>query len=279
MRSVFHESTRYDLDSLVQNMPQALGLFGSAGSGLLTAAKYLASELGSDPEIVYPEKKDEVDLESGSITIDIIRRLQVMTRSKSPMRRCFVIYMADTMRHEAQNAFLKLLEEPTDNINFILLVHDSEKLLPTVISRLQRVSVRPITTGQSEMLLSSLKVDEPKKRQQLLFLADGKPSLLVKLAQDEDVFEIETKSLLMARKFVQGSLYDKLLICQSIKSSKIEAQRLVDYSIRLIKHDIETKQVADDQIISQLARLERAVGRLTGNGNPRLVLASAALGV
>lgn len=258
-------------------MPQALGVFGVSGSGLLMAAKYLASQVGAVPEIVYPEKKDEIDLESGSITIDIIRRLQTMTRTKTSSRRCIVIYMADTMKHEAQNAFLKLLEEPADNISFVLLAHNSDRLLPTVISRLQRITIRPITTEQSDMLLTRLKVDDPKKRQQLLFLADGKPSRLSKLSNDDELFESETKALLAARKFVQGSLYDRLVICQSIKSSKLEAERLVDYSIRLIKHDIATKKTAEDQAISQLKRLERAAGRLKSNGNPRLALAAAVL--
>ena len=277
MRPVFHELTRRELDVLAENMPQALGVFGVSGSGLLMAAKYLASQVGAVPEIVYPEKKDEIDLESGSITIDIIRRLQTMTRTKTSSRRCIVIYMADTMKHEAQNAFLKLLEEPADNISFVLLAHNSDRLLPTVISRLQRITIRPITTEQSDMLLTRLKVDDPKKRQQLLFLADGKPSRLSKLSNDDELFESETKALLAARKFVQGSLYDRLVICQSIKSSKLEAERLVDYSIRLIKHDIATKKTAEDQAISQLKRLERAAGRLKSNGNPRLALAAAVL--
>ena len=277
MRPVFHELTRRELDVLAENMPQALGVFGVSGSGLLMAAKYLASQVGAVPEIVYPEKKDEIDLESGSITIDIIRRLQTMTRTKTSSRRCIVIYMADTMKHEAQNAFLKLLEEPADNISFVLLAHNSDRFLSTVISRLQRITIRPITTEQSDMLLTRLKVDDPKKRQQLLFLADGKPSRLSKLSNDDELFESETKALLAARKFVQGSLYDRLVICQSIKSSKLEAERLVDYSIRLIKHDIATKKTAEDQAISQLKRLERAAGRLKSNGNPRLALAAAVL--
>lgn len=277
MRPIFHELTGQDLDVLAENMPHALGLFGSEGSGLLTAAKYLAGQTGAMPEVIYPEKKDEIDLESGSITIDIIRRLQTMTRTKTSARRCLIIYMADAMRPDAQNAFLKLLEEPTDNVSFILLAHNSDRLLPTIISRLQRITVRPITTEQSDMLLTSLKVSDPKKRQQLLFLASGKPSRLARLAGDNELFEAETKSLLKARQFVQGSLYDKLVICQSIKSSKLEAEKLIDYSIHLIKHDIATKKSAEDQTIGQLRRLERAAGRLKSNGNPRLVLAAAVL--
>ena len=277
MRPIFHELTGQDLNVLAENMPHALGLFGAEGSGLLTAAKYLAGQTGAMPEVIYPEKKGEIDLESGSITIDIIRRLQTMTRTIASARRCLIIYMSDTMRPDAQNAFLKLLEEPTDNVSFILLAHDSDRLLPTIISRLQRITVRPITAEQSDMLLTSLKVNDPKKRQQLLFLASGKPSRLARLAGDNELFEAETKSLLKARQFVQGGLYDKLVICQSIKSSKLEAEKLIDYSIRLIKHDIATKKSAEDQTISQLKRLERAAGRLKGNGNPRLVLAATVL--
>jgi DNA polymerase III subunit delta' len=51
----------------------------------------------------------------------------------------------DTMRKETANAFLKLLEEPSDNILFILTASKTDQLLPTIISRCQHIRLGPMS--------------------------------------------------------------------------------------------------------------------------------------
>ena len=50
-------------------------------------------------------------------------------------RKVYVLRQADTMNPAAQNALLKLLEEPPRSASFILAVERAESLLPTVRSR------------------------------------------------------------------------------------------------------------------------------------------------
>ena len=50
-----------------------------------------------------------------------------------------VILRAETLTLEAQNALLKLLEEPPEDTVLILVTHDKELLLPTVVSRCEIV--------------------------------------------------------------------------------------------------------------------------------------------
>lgn len=51
----------------------------------------------------------------------------------------FVVISVDQFGFEAQNAFLKNLEEPMEGTSIILLVSDEKKLLPTILSRSQVV--------------------------------------------------------------------------------------------------------------------------------------------
>jgi DNA polymerase III delta prime subunit len=51
--------------------------------------------------------------------------------------RKFFIISADSITHEAQNAFLKTLEEPTLNTHFFLIFPRANGLLPTLLSRLE----------------------------------------------------------------------------------------------------------------------------------------------
>ena len=76
-----------------------------------------------------------------TINIKQIRDLRlVLSRSMgSGNKRIVIISEAHTMRHEAQNAFLKTLEEPHDNTLIILTSSNPSRLYPTILSRCQDV--------------------------------------------------------------------------------------------------------------------------------------------
>jgi hypothetical protein len=50
-----------------------------------------------------------------------------------------VIFQAEKLTHEAQNAFLKTLEESSDHTIFILCTTNERNLLPTIISRSRKI--------------------------------------------------------------------------------------------------------------------------------------------
>ena len=50
----------------------------------------------------------------------------------------YIFPTADTMNVQAQNALLKILEEPPDGVYFLLLCEDADSLLPTIRSRAPR---------------------------------------------------------------------------------------------------------------------------------------------
>ncbi|MDI7247754.1 MAG: DNA polymerase III subunit [Bacillota bacterium] len=81
-----------------------------------------------------------------SVKIDQIREMK-KEMSLKPRRdvgfRVTIIEGAEKMTVEAQNSFLKLLEEPPDRAVFVLVCQNPSGLLPTVRSRCQMVRVRP----------------------------------------------------------------------------------------------------------------------------------------
>jgi DNA polymerase-3 subunit delta' len=64
---------------------------------------------------------------------------QVKMSATQSGRRVFIISQADKMNIEAANAFLKTLEEPHDNITFILTTSKKDALPQTILSRCQQV--------------------------------------------------------------------------------------------------------------------------------------------
>ena len=69
------------------------------------------------------------------ITVDQIREVIEMTTVKASSDRYFFFKNAEKMQIQAQNATLKLFEEPKDNYHFILFTNKPEALLPTIRSR------------------------------------------------------------------------------------------------------------------------------------------------
>lgn len=67
----------------------------------------------------------------------------------------------ESMKKEAANSFLKLLEEPAEDLIFLLTTDNTEALLPTIISRCQHVQLSPLKTNEIEQaLIKQDNVDE-----------------------------------------------------------------------------------------------------------------------
>jgi len=84
-----------------------------------------------------------------------------------------ILWLPELMQSAAANAVLKLLEEPPPATIFLLVSHAPEQLLPTIISRVQPVVVRPYSEDDlTEFLHQRHHVPEAKARQ-VAQLADG----------------------------------------------------------------------------------------------------------
>ncbi|MDR1876876.1 MAG: DNA polymerase III subunit delta' [Flavobacteriaceae bacterium] len=103
-----------------------------------------------------------------------------------------IIWMAETMRTEAANKLLKILEEPPAKTLFLLLAEDDKKMLSTILSRCQRVNVNRIEDEKIvESLQSKFSIDE-KQAVKIAKRAEGDWNLaciLIKNATVQEEFE------------------------------------------------------------------------------------------
>lgn len=58
--------------------------------------------------------------------------------------KVFIIWMAEKMNLAASNELLKSLEEPTDNTLILLVAEDTDRILPTIISRTQTIRIKEL---------------------------------------------------------------------------------------------------------------------------------------
>ena len=87
-----------------------------------------------------------------SFHIDAVRgmRQSAYVLPNEAERKIYVLHGAHTMTTEAQNALLKLLEEPPDYVRIILTVPNRRQLLPTVISRATAFSLGELSTESAD---------------------------------------------------------------------------------------------------------------------------------
>lgn len=261
---------RSKLDRLRQNRPQNMLLTGAQGVGLKTIAQYLAG--GDLVQIIEPrDAKGEATGERGTISIEQIRELYKTTRGKSSRPAVVLIDDAERLSPGAQNAFLKLLEEPPNNLSFILTSHHPRQLLDTVLSRAQTVHVPPISGLQSQKITTGFNALDDNEKKQLLFIASGRPALLHRLADDKKQRQQLVQTMTDARNFINATPgYQRLLVAVSHYKNRSAALDFVDACLTITTHVMYTQPTT--QLAGFIDRLVDAEDALSKNANPKLQL-------
>jgi len=130
------------------------------------------------------------------IKIEQVRELQreMSLRPLEAPRKIALISGAEKMNQAAGNALLKTLEEPNGEALFILLTHQSERILPTIRSRCQRLQFGHLPLDRlKDALTAKLGLDETEGHL-LATLAEG--SFKKALGRDRDFFIEQRRTLL-----------------------------------------------------------------------------------
>ncbi len=120
------------------------------------------------------------------ISVEDVRAVGQFLRHTAAMGgwRTVVVDSADAMNVNAQNALLKVLEEPPPRTLLLLVCHAPSRLLPTVRSRCRTLNLRPLAEDQVAAIIAQEQPDLPAAERQLLArLADGAPGWALDLAE------------------------------------------------------------------------------------------------
>ena len=163
-------------------------LCGPAGSGkhtltrILSAAMQCEGRSGKIPcgvcsgcrkalEGVHPDIITVDDPDHKAMTVDPIRaaRSDMFIRPNEGKRKIYIIPRGQDMNESAQNALLKILEEPPDYGVFLILSTNAERLLPTIRSRCAELQLGPV----AQLHAARVKVDLTVARDLAVHQRDG----------------------------------------------------------------------------------------------------------
>lgn len=117
--------------------------------------------------------------------VELVRRLQadLALRPVEADWKVVILTDADRMTPQAANAFLKTLEEPPPFVVLVLTAQDEEALLPTIRSRCQVITLRPVPLAEIEEGLKA-RGAPPEQAALLARLSEGRVGWALRALKD-----------------------------------------------------------------------------------------------
>lgn len=223
---------------------------------------------GNHPDIII------VSPDGLSIKIDQVRGIQ-HDMSYTPRYdkgfRVTILESAEKMTQEAQNSFLKLLEEPPRNVVFILITGNPLGLLPTVRSRCQSIRVN---FGGSEIgedfspIIEKLRKVHSYSSLEVLREAEA----IEKIVQDRGGAGKSRAELEKALVAAAGWFRDVIVFKETreLSLTSIRCGDSASKKVAALSNDGELYGVHD--LISIIERIEESRRKVRQNANMRLIL-------
>lgn len=276
---VGHKREREELSGLLSRDGLSLSFSGKEGTGKkLVALSFLRTllnvseteDIRKHPDLFLIEKEDEM------IKADDIRALINFSSIKSYLggKKAVLIDNAENMNKNAQNALLKILEEPPKGEFIILITKDFEELLPTIRSRVTNIRFRDLNDGEMREIF-------PNITEEILAVADGS-------AKKADAFiHADIKAMNAFAKntilgggdaFLEGKelTYVNLIIyteyTQKTIADMIFEKNGGEPRLRLSKYLNEHYDFRADYLIEKSRKLDKTAKLYAGNYNKKLLL-------
>lgn len=286
--------------TLARNFAQALNCSSSpAPCGHCPSCTRIASSKYSDVQVITRLKDEKTGRFKRDISIEQMRDVQKAAQFPpyEGKFKVFIIDGAELLSSDAANCFLKTLEEPPARVIFLLLTSKESGVLPTVVSRCQRLELHPMPSNQVENAL--IAQGEDKSQAQLLaHLSQGclgwalqakiEPQLLQQRQEKTDLFRQLAKSGYEIRFGVAAELAVQFEREPEQVTTVLETWSMWWRDLLLIKEKcrqwvVNVDQMAEleqseanvfsvTQIKGAIKNIQLTIRYLRQNANPRLAL-------
>jgi len=262
------------------HLPHALLIAGSDGTGKLDFAKRIATALlctspvnneacqkckscktyqaDANPDFMSIELlKDKQQ-----IAVDQIRKLSDFisyTRSYNAYR-VILLNPVERMNNNASNSLLKSLEEPASNTIIILVASNLSKILPTIKSRCQILTLPNPTKTQALSWMQQQQHSNTTNPEELLEMANGQPLTALTLSEDDVKSRVELAQDLLAICTYQQPVTDIAKKWEKYDQSAILNWQIV-WSEKSIKNSIlqKNKEKKKSEIATILEKLDKHI--------------------
>jgi len=224
----------------------------------------------AEPEVVEKNKaRKKLD-----IKIEKIKELQrYLSLSSTGKYRVAIIDDANRMNKNAQNALLKTLEEAEAGITVIMVSQDDRKILPTIVSRSQKIKFG--TVGR-EALEEHIPEGQENK-ESILSWSLGRPGFLMNLVNNKEDVAFRQESFLELKNLFDQNSADKFILAEKMSKDGEAAKQKINLWIIFLRDRLFFRNYRPDipsqKIFNLIEAAEKSLALIREtNANVRLIL-------
>jgi len=214
--------------------------------------------------------------------------------------KIMIIWLPERMNDAVANKLLKILEEPPASTVFLLVSENSDELLPTIVSRTQRINIPPIEIEEiTKALIERFSLD-PDEANTISKLSEGNFVkaleyegiesengmmenfiFLMRSAYSRKIFDIEkwvTDISMLPRDVLKNFLVYSIGMLRDSFIYNFNQSELVFLSQK--EKDFISKFspfITNDNVIKMVEELELAYDQIEQNGNTKIILFDMAI--
>ena len=234
------------------------------------------SKINSDLIVIAPEIEEKKGVTKKlDIKIETIRELQhkLSLTSSGGKYKAVIINDAERLNKTAQNALLKTLEEPNEKVVLILVAQDEKKMLPTIISRCQKIKFSMV----SEMEIARIIPDTAENKEEILFWALGRPGLAIDLVNNAQELEFRKEALREFSGLCDKNIAEKFSLAEAWSKDMTALRKKLNLWTIILreamlgkKSGIKMSAEKSFNLINGIAEALQIMSET--NSNPRLIL-------
>lgn len=280
-----NENVKKQISYLIEtnHLPHAIVIEGDEGTGKRTLALELAQALvckgnGSRPctacsackKVVSHSHPDVFEFSAKStprsFPVDKIREVRKDAYIMPNEAECkvYVLGNASSMGQEAQNALLKILEEPPEYVYIILTAVSKTNLLETVLSRSTVFKTQQVSIVTAEKYIMSKFPDVDKKIvAQVAGIWNGNVGKAIESIADDKMGKYITSSENIAKALLSGNEYELLVAISPLEGNR-DGIKIVLSMVNSVFRDALVLSAGEEHLISQQKVNAKAMSKQFG---------------
>jgi DNA polymerase-3 subunit delta' len=234
-------------------------------------------------------------------SLQVIRKLGLKPYESE--YRMMIIWLPEKMNQPAANKLLKIVEEPPEKTVIIMVTEQTDRILPTIVSRTQLLHVPPLSEAEIREGLMAEGPADPELVEDAIKKSGGNYKTALRTLKNDQLeqqyFDLFTSlmRLCYARNIIEVNDW----VEQVAGLGRERQKQLLDYSLRLLRESFILGVGSDE--LNYLSRKERAfaekfspfihhgnihemaeafdlaVSHIEANGNPRIILMDLSIGI
>jgi DNA polymerase-3 subunit delta' len=210
--------------------------------------------------------------------------------------RMVVIWLPEKMNQPAANKLLKLIEEPPEKTLILMATEQTDRILPTILSRTQLIHVPPVSDTDLREGLMKQEVQDPQLVDDVVKRAHGNVSIAFRMLRQDEAeqqnfeFFTELMRLCYSRDIIRVNDWVEQVAVMGRERQK----QLADYSLRMLRESfilgykqegltyLSAKEsefsekfspfIHEGNVFALAEAFTEAGNHIEANGNPRIIL-------